>query len=144
MADFEKKDSSNSDIGKKTEIEHAQKEATVPPLSENDRKRLELNKLLADPLAHFTREELAVKGEEYARKYDLGDEEDVRAFRFGAMLAKDVEHPELVKGMSEEDVTILEKEKASKWSQPKLLYLIVVLCSTCAAVQGMGELFVFA
>ena len=139
--DHEKRSSSPSDVGSKKEVEHISHTDSVPgiQLDQDARARLELNKLLADPLARFSLEELAVKGEEYARKYELGSEDDIRAFRYGAMLAKDVEHPELVKGMSNEEEFILEHEKHHKWSQPKALYLIIVLCSFCAAVQGMGK-----
>jgi hypothetical protein len=36
-------------------------------------------------------------------------------------------------------MTVLDKEYTNKWSQPFILYLVIVLCSTCAAVQGMAS-----
>ena len=47
-----------------------------------------LNARLANPLAGFTHAELATKAEEYCRSHEIGDEEDIRAFRLGAIIAQ--------------------------------------------------------
>jgi hypothetical protein len=47
-----------------------------------------LNAKLANPLAGFTHAELAIKAEEYCRNHEIGDDEDIRAFRLGAMVAQ--------------------------------------------------------
>lgn len=99
--------------------------------------RANINAKIANPLAGFTHDELATKGEEYVRKYQIGDEEDIRAFRLGAILAQDPNKHASVEGLTPEEAAALEEEITHKWSQPKLLYLVIVLCSTCAAVQGM-------
>ena len=44
-----------------------------------------------------------------------------------------------MEGLREEELEVLRKEFTNRWSQPKLLYLVIILCSTCAAVQGMDE-----
>ncbi|KAH8811761.1 MFS sugar transporter [Xylogone sp. PMI_703] len=103
-----------------------------------DKRRAEFNAKIANPLAGYTATELAAKGEEYARKYQLGDAEDIRAFRLGAILAQDPNKPD-AEGLESFERDILHKEITNKWSQPRLLYLVIVLCSTCAAVQGMDE-----
>jgi MFS family permease len=58
----------------------------------------------------------------------------------GACLARDPENVKAAKelGVTDEEFDVLEKELTHRWSQPWTLYLVIVLCSTCAAVQGMG------
>lgn len=73
------------------------------------------------------------------RDHQVGDDEDIRAFRLGAILAQDPNRHAEVDGLSEEERLTLGKEISKRWSQPKLLYLVIILCSTCAAVQGMGR-----
>ena len=97
------------------------------------------NAKLANPLAYETPEELRQKGRAYAKKYFIGDEEDFRAFELGACLAQDPLKWEKVQGLNTEERAVLEREVASRWSQPKLMYLVIGLCSMCAAVQGMGS-----
>lgn len=103
---------------------------------ENDL-RQKLNAKLNNPLAGFSHDELGAKGETYCRDNSIGEEEDIRAFRLGAIIAQDPNKHAECAGLTEDERATLSKEIESKWSQPKLLYLIVVLCSTCAAVQGM-------
>lgn len=81
---------------------------------------------------------MAEQGEAYVRDHDVGDDEDIRAFRLGAILAQDPNRHGDIQGFTDEEKMVLSKEVQSRWSQPKLLYLVIVLCSTCAAVQGMG------
>ena len=97
------------------------------------------NAKLANPLAYETPEELRRKGRAYAKKHFMGDEEDIRAFELGACLAQDPMKWDRVQGLNVDERAVLEKEIASRWSQPKLMYLVIILCSTCAAVQGMGS-----
>ena len=75
------------------------------------------------------------------RDHQVGDDEDIRAFRLGAILAQDPNRHAEIDDLNEEERRILGQEISSKWSQPKLLYLVIILCSTCAAVQGMGKLY---
>jgi len=103
-----------------------------------DQLRANINAKIANPLSGFTQQELSEKGEAYVRKFQIGDEEDIRAFRLGAILAQDPNRHAEVDGLTTEEGEVLSKEISNKWSQPKLLYLVIVLCSTCAAVQGMG------
>ena len=98
---------------------------------------------LERPLAGKPYEVLRRMGREYAIKNQLGEEEDIRAFEIGACLAQDPNKYERVPGIQPDELEVLQKEITHRWSQPKLMYLIIVLCSTCAAVQGMGELTLF-
>ncbi|KAG9235481.1 hypothetical protein BJ875DRAFT_494998 [Amylocarpus encephaloides] len=106
---------------------------------QEDEFRHNLNAKLNNPLAGLTHQELSAKGEAYCRDNSIDEQEDIRAFKLGAIIAQNPnKHPELAELTAEERDTLgLEIEK--KWSQPWTLYMIIVLCSTCAAVQGMDE-----
>ncbi|KAI9718245.1 MAG: hypothetical protein M1812_004235 [Candelaria pacifica] len=104
-----------------------------------ERARRNVNAKLANPLAGYSHAELEEMGATYAQKFQLGDESDIRAFRKGAVLAQAPEKYESVAGLDDSELDILKTEFTNRWSQPKLLYLVIILCSTCAAVQGMDE-----
>lgn len=78
------------------------------------------------------------RGGRYARHHQIGDEEDIRAFELGAVLAQAPEKYESVEGLTEKELEVLRKEFTNRWSQPRLMYLVIMLCSLSAAVQGMG------
>lgn len=94
----------------------------------------------ANPLAGFSVEALRSQGAQYARLHEMDSAVDIRAFEIGAILAQDPTAFDQVEALTEEERHVLHREVTSRWSQPKSLYLIVVLCSTCAALQGMGML----
>jgi hypothetical protein len=107
-----------------------------------DRARRNLNAKLANPLDGYSFAELEGLGRDYAKQHAIGDTEDIRAFELGAVLAQAPEKYEIIRDhCSAEEMDVLDKEFKNRWSQPKLMYLVIVLCSTCAAVQGMGKLF---
>jgi hypothetical protein len=99
------------------------------------------NAKLANPLRGLSVAELRDAGRGYALSRGITEPEDVRAFELGAVLAQLPEKWERVGGLEggadEAELRVLEKEYGNKWSQPPLLYLVIVMCSTCAAVQGM-------
>ncbi|EKG11024.1 Sugar/inositol transporter [Macrophomina phaseolina MS6] len=41
--------------------------------------------------------------------------------------------------LTDDEMSTLYHEFTNKWSQPKTLYIVIVCCSICAAVQGMDE-----
>ena len=94
---------------------------------------------LANPLAGISHAQLEEMGATYAKKHHIGDEEDIRAFRKGAVLAQEPRRFAQVQGLTSRELEVLQKEFDSRWSQPKLMYMVIALCSTCAAVQGMGQ-----
>lgn len=104
-----------------------------------DRARRNLNAKLANPLAGMSHETLRTKGANYARRFQIGGPEDIRAFELGAILAQAPHNFESVEGVTPEEMETLRKEYTNRWSQPPLMYLVIVLASTCAAVQGMDE-----
>lgn len=85
-------------------------------------------------------------GRAYAHDNALVEEGDMRAMEIGACLARDPTHLRLAKrfGVTDEELVVLERELSHRWAQPRLLYLVIVMCSTCAAVQGMGMFWVRA
>lgn len=106
-----------------------------------DRARRNINMKINNPLDGYTLSELKIMGSDYAKMHAITDPEDVRAFELGAILAQNPEdYKRLSNDASPEEMAVLEKEYKSRWSQPFILYLVIVLCSTCAAVQGMGKL----
>ena len=55
---------------------------------------------LANPLAGISHAQLEEMGATYAMKYRIGDEEDVRAFRMGAVLAQEPRRFAQVQGLT--------------------------------------------
>jgi sugar porter (SP) family MFS transporter len=105
-----------------------------------DRARRNMNAKLANPLDGYSFAELQQMGRDYAKLHAISEPEDIRAFELGSILAQTPERFDRLKDhATAEEMEVLQKEFASRWSQPKLLYLVIVLCSTCAAVQGMDE-----
>lgn len=108
-------------------------------LTAAERARRNLNAKLANPLAGLSHATLRNRGGRYAQKYQIGDDDDIRAFELGAVLAQDPERFEKVEGLTKEELDVLRGEFTNRWSQPKEMYLVIVLCSISAAVQGMGK-----
>jgi hypothetical protein len=116
-----------------------------PPATAEDEAELiaaaNANAKLANPLAGLSVARLRAAGRAYALSRSIVDAADVRAFELGAVLAQQPEKWDRVgdvdDGADAAELRVLEKEYTNKWSQPPLLYLVIVLCSTCAAVQGM-------
>lgn len=132
----------------KTQVGHEEHDArnhsVIPSkgqvsLTAAEKARRNVNAKLANPLAGYSHAELEEQGTAYARKYQIGDNEDVRAFQKGACLAQDPSKYGSVEGLDEKELEVLRKEFTNRWSQPARMYLVIALCSTCAAVQGMGE-----
>ncbi|KAH8687845.1 hypothetical protein BGZ60DRAFT_439961 [Tricladium varicosporioides] len=79
------------------------------------------------------------RGEKYCRNHEMTEEDDIRAFRLGAIVAQNPTRFAEVKGLSTEEVDVFSREITKRWTQPWKLFLIIILCSVCAAVQGMDE-----
>lgn len=73
---------------------------------------------------------------------DKGLQEHQAVFRKGALLARVNQRAdgfEYVDALSEEEKAALREEVGSRWSQPFMLYFLVVLCAGSAIVQGMDQ-----
>ena len=131
-----------------TRIEHMEyddRNHSIPRTSRNfsslaaERMRRNAAAKLANPLAGISHAKLEEMGASYAKKHQIGDEEDIRAFQKGACLAQDPKRYHQVAGLTAKEMSVLKREFENRWSQPKLMYIVIILCSTCAAVQGMDE-----
>ena len=122
------------------ELNHAAEySARQTSMSAADRLRRNINAKLANPLARLSHATLMDMGAKYAMKHQIGGKEDIRAFQMGACLAQDPSKYDTVQGLTPDELRILRNEVTNRWSQPRLMYIVIILCSACAAVQGMGE-----
>ncbi|ESZ95979.1 galactose-proton symporter [Sclerotinia borealis F-4128] len=104
------------------------------------------NRALNDPLASYDEDDLEQIAEDYARIHGLNDSVDVCAFKAGALLAKDPDSRRALVELSMTDINILSQEKMDEsstwrcvWSQTWVFLRAIILCSVCAAVQGVDE-----
>ncbi len=88
-------------------------------------------------LLQFTEEEVMNMSGDYA--FQNGLEADVELFKKGGAIARDPEGFESMAFLSEEEKQSLRDEIAHKWRLSKDLWILVILCSMGAAVQGMDE-----
>jgi len=87
--------------------------------------RLEASRKLANPLAGLSHEQLSSMGEKYARLAGLDSEEDLRAFRLGAIVAGDENKYDQIEGLTAGEIEVLDREITHKWSNPNQLYWVV-------------------
>lgn len=104
-----------------------------------ERARRNINARLANPLAGYSHDVLRKHGMEFAVTHQMGNREDIRAFEIGAILAQAPEKFGQVQGLTNDELEKLRKEFSNRWSQPWLMYAVIVICSISAAVQGMGQ-----
>ena len=110
-----------------------------PFLTAADRARRNINAKLSNPLAGFSHAQLRKQGRNFALTHEIGDEDDVRAFELGAVLAQSPDRYATVAGLTDSEKEILHREFEHRWSQPWTMYAVIALCSLSAAVQGMDE-----
>ncbi|KAI1325861.1 sugar transporter-domain-containing protein [Xylariaceae sp. FL0255] len=132
-----RKDSTHSD-GSYAEVENNRLTQDTT-LDEGQRKRLNASAKLENPLAGLSPQQLSQRGEDFCRKHDITGEDDIRAFRLGAIIAGNMNKYDTVEGLTGREREVLEKEITHKWSNPPMLYAVIIICSLCAAVQGMDE-----
>ncbi|KAK3315345.1 hypothetical protein B0H66DRAFT_642584 [Apodospora peruviana] len=132
----------SSSSASRTEVEHHDRAGHAAGSSKPHaaaENPLEASKKLAHPLAGLTQDQLGAKGEEYARLAGLTSEEDIRAFRLGAMISGNDNEFDGISDLTDREREVLEREITHKWSNPPMLYWVIIICSLCAAVQGMDE-----
>jgi len=96
---------------------------------------LEASKKLANPLSGLSRQKLGAMGEAYARLAGLTSEEDLRAFRLGAMISGDNTEYDAILDLTDREREILLRETTHKWSQPRMLYWVIISKSKRLHVQ---------
>jgi len=95
---------------------------------------------LRNPLTGFTEEQVLIDVEAWCTEKGLTEHLD--EFRKGALIARVGQRDdgfEYVNILSEEEKGWLRHESSHRWSQPFMLYFLVVLCAGSAIVQGMDQ-----
>lgn len=95
---------------------------------------------LRNPLTGMTEEQVLADVESWCAEKGLM--EDLDAFRKGALIARVGQREdgfEYVNILTEEEKDLLRHETTHRWSQPFMLYFLVVLCAGSAIVQGMDQ-----
>ncbi|KZS98381.1 proton myo-inositol cotransporter [Sistotremastrum niveocremeum HHB9708] len=123
----------------KSSVEHTETIVTTPTDQKKslDLSTRDLNAKLANPLHGKTQEQLVEDAHAFAKQYELQDISDELAK--GALVAQDPLAFDSLSQLTDQDKAVLRREITHKWDQPKELYLLVILCSVAAAVQGMDE-----
>lgn len=95
---------------------------------------------LRNPLAGLSEQQVIADVDAWCVEKGLVEHQD--AFRKGALIARMGQRDdgyEYVSQLSEEEKNIFRNEQAHRWSQPFMLYFLVVLCAGSAIVQGMDQ-----
>lgn len=95
---------------------------------------------LRNPLTGFTEEQTLIDVETWCAEKGLTG--DLDSFRKGALIARVGQREdgfEYVNILSDEEKGWLRHEVEHRWSQPFMLYFLVVLCAGSAIVQGMDQ-----
>lgn len=95
---------------------------------------------LRNPLIGMTDDEVLKDVDAFIETRNLTHKRDV--FHKGGLMARVQNRPhgyEKIAILSEEEKGWLRHEDAHRWSQPFMLYFLVVLCAGSAIVQGMDQ-----
>jgi hypothetical protein len=128
---FSSSGSSKSDFGATRHHEH-----TGP----GQHRQASVAAKLRNPLAGLTEEQVIADVDAWC--VEKGLHEDQEAFRKGALIARVGQRDdgfEYVNQLSTEEKDLLRHEINHRWSQPFMLYFLVVLCAGSAIVQGMDQ-----
>ncbi|KAK4967548.1 hypothetical protein LTR66_011937, partial [Elasticomyces elasticus] len=120
----EKRGDSSDDIESNHDFRNASMSSTE---QKSERERQKVNAMLANPLKGLSHPELRKMGKDYALEHALVEPEDFRAFEIGAVLAQNPEAWEECEGLREDEKEVLRKEFSNRWSQPWLLYVVIIL-----------------
>lgn len=96
--------------------------------------------LLRNPLTGMSEEEVIADVDDFVEAKGL--QEHREAFRKGALLARVNQRAdgfEYVSSVPEDEKAVLRNEIEKRWSQPFMLYFLVILCAGSAIVQGMDQ-----
>jgi len=124
--------SSKSDLNGTQHMEDAHRRGSISKASTAAK--------LRNPLTGFTEDQVLADVETWCTEKGLSA--DLDAFRKGALIARVGQRDdgfEYVNILSEEEKGWLRHEIAHRWSQPFMLYFLVVLCAGSAIVQGMDQ-----
>lgn len=106
-------------------MDHPGRPSEATAVDQEEKRRLEASQKLDNPLAGFSPEQLGRMGEDYCQKYGINDDEDVRAFRLGAMIAGNMNKYDTMAELTAQERAALDGETTHKWRNPKMLYFVV-------------------
>lgn len=90
-----------------------------------------------NPLAGILPSVLTASAAAFAQTHGLSHLSST--FQKAALVAQNPDEFENCELLNEEDKEALRRETTNRWSQPKKLYFLVVLCSIVAVVQGVSR-----
>ncbi|KAF9782974.1 hypothetical protein BJ322DRAFT_1100771 [Thelephora terrestris] len=126
MADTEKKSTSSHEY----QGDDAERGSDVD-LSRNISARIK------NPLAGIPKAQLMTDVERFVEDREMADISAL--LKKGALVAQDPDSFESIEELDEDEKIALRREITHKWSQPRLLYVTIILCSIGAAVQGWDQ-----
>lgn len=88
-----------------------------------------------NPLMGHSQAEILEDAEHFAKENGL--DEYVEVIKRGALVAQNPINVDGVPGLTDEEKAALKHEIDKPWSQPFMLYYLVVMCSLAACVQGV-------
>ncbi|OAK94798.1 plastidic glucose transporter 4 [Phaeosphaeriaceae sp. SRC1lsM3a] len=127
--------SSKTDLGNIQHTENAHRGSIA-----SQGRKMSVAAKLRNPLAGVTEEQVLADVEAWCTEKGLT--QDLDSFRKGALIARVGQREdgyEYVNILSEEEKSWLRHETTHRWSQPFMLYFLVVLCAGSAIVQGMDQ-----
>ncbi|KAF9446294.1 hypothetical protein P691DRAFT_776969 [Macrolepiota fuliginosa MF-IS2] len=92
---------------------------------------------IQNPLYGIPREKLLKQVATFTE--EKGFEDKLELFQKAALLAQDPKNFENIPELTESDKAFIRRETTHKWSQPRALYMTVIICSLAAAVQGWDQ-----
>ena len=140
MASIEKDNVSSGSSDKQEKVEEVQHYPTKTETHQSHLDKLDtyatanLNAVFENPLSGLSREALLEDVEEFCRKFDLMDH--VQVFKKGALISQNPSDIHSISDLSQEDIAILEEEKARRWHQPWRLYWLVSMYKLTSACKS--------
>lgn len=130
--------SSKSDIDAPQHTEDASRRPSQT--ASTARRRSIVAQKLRNPLAGLSEQQVLADVDQWCAHHGLTADQE--SFRKGALIARVGQRDdgfEYVTQLSEEEKGWLRHETTHRWSQPFMLYFLVVLCAGSAIVQGMDQ-----
>lgn len=136
---------SSSESG--TEYEHADhaehagdnSRLTKTGTDEQYHRQREASQKMANPLAGLGPERLAAMGEKYCHEHGFTSEEDIRAFRLGAMIAGNENKFDTIKDLTDDERRVLGDEITHKWKNPATMYGVIIGMSQQLYISVFGR-----
>ncbi|CAE6999298.1 hypothetical protein P3342_000997 [Pyrenophora teres f. teres] len=134
--DIEATEPTTSSISSKSDLGNAQHQGRMG----SHPRQASVAAKLRNPLAGLSEEQVIADVDAWCVEKGLHEHQD--AFRKGALIARVGQRDddfEYVNQLSTEEKDLLRYELNHRWSQPFMLYFLVVLCAGSAIVQGMDQ-----